>query len=370
VGGSSSQTIGFRYFMGLHMAIVHGPVTRLNQIYVGERSLGITPQTGNVSINIDQRNLFGGAEKEGGIVGTLDIEFGASSQTPNTYLTSKFGAGLTPAFKGVMCTVFRESVDPAIASNKDLTSSGGGGYLTAMTPYPKPWAYDVTDIPGGTFNVASQVIGTDGANGAHIIYDSLTDTDSGLGVPEADLDLATFTAVGNTLFTENFSLSIIYAEQTTMEKFINEVLSHINAVMYTDRETGLFVLKLIRDDFDVGTLPVFNETNIASLVSFERPAFAEMVNEIVLTYRDQTAFEDTAITAQDLASIQAQSGIVSQTMHFPGIDNATVAAIVAQRELKQLSTPLARVRLIANREAWDVSGGYYAASPPEQSSEI
>jgi hypothetical protein len=114
---------------------------------------------------------------------------------------------------------------------------------------------------------------------------------------------------------------------------------------------------LIRDDFSILLLPIFNEANIASLESFERPAFADMVNEIVITYRKRGDLEDKTITAQDLASVQAQQGIVSQTSSFPGIDSDDIAAKVAVRELKQLSTPLARVRFIANREAWDISPG-------------
>ena len=356
VGGSSKQTIGFRYFMGLHMALCHGPIKSLNQIYVAKRTLGITPETANTTITINEPGLFGGDEKEGGIVGDLDIEFGDITQTVNSYLSSQFGTGLTPAFRGTTCLVFRESEDPAIAGG-NYTSTGGGGFLTSITPYPKAWSFSVTDIPGGSFNPTKQVINVGGANGGHIIRDCLINTDWGIGLPEADLDDSTFTAVTDALFDEGFSLSMTYNQQSNMEGFITEILTHVNAVLYSSRETGLWKLKLIRDDFDPGTLPIFDETNIASLVSFERPAFGEMVNEIVLTYRPQGVFEDVTITAQDLASIQAQQGIVSQTVDFPGVDHASIASRVGQRELKQLSTPLARVRIIANREAWNVSPG-------------
>ncbi len=364
-GGSKggSQTIGYKYFMGLHMAICHGPVDSINQVYVGERSLDITPATSNTTKQIFQPDLFGGDKKEGGIVGDAEIEFGGDTQTVNSYLETQFGAGITPAFRGVTCVVFTVSTLPlgvdvpgfGITPNGYISDSGGG-YVAAMSPYPKPWAFDVTDIPGGTFNQTKQIVnGT--ANGGHIIYDCLTNTDWGLGLPELDLNLTSFTAATDTLFDEGFGLSMIYSQQSTMEDFIKEVLTHINAVLYTDRQTGQFVLKLIRDDFTPASLPVFDETNISSLVSFERPAFAEMVNEIVLTYRRQGAFEDTTITAQDLASIQAQQGIISQTSDFPGLDDDTIAALVAQRELKQSSTPLAKIRIIANREAWNVNPG-------------
>ncbi len=338
--------------MGLHMAVCHGPVDSLDQIYVGERSLVITQQTSNATVEIDKNGLFGGDEKEGGIVGTLDIAFGANSQTANSYLLSKFGAA-TPAFRGVMSVVFRAATSP---SSPNYIGPSGGGYLAAMSPYPKPWAFEVTDIPGGSFNPTKQNI-NGGANGGHIIYDCLTDHDWGLGIAASDLDSTSFTDVTNTLHTENFSLSLVYAQQSTMEDFIKEILTHINAVLYTDRTTGKFILKLIRDDFTVGSLPIFNETNIASMVSFERPAFAELVNEITINYRKQGDFKDSSITVQDLASVQAQGGIVSQAVAFPGIDTADNASLVGLRELKQSSTPLARCKIVANREAWGVNPG-------------
>ena len=69
------------------------------------------------------------------------------------------------------------------------------------------------------------------------------------------------------------------------------------------------------------------------------------------------ALADTSITVQDLASIQAQGGIISQTTDFTGVDSDTIASRIGIRELRQQSTPLARVRFIANREAWNINPG-------------
>lgn len=349
---SGDQTIGYRYFMGLHMAVCHGPVDSIDQIYVGERSLDITPQSSSASIQVEKQALFGGDKKEGGIFGTVDFEFGEGTQTQNTYLVGQLGIN-TPAFRRVVCAVFRksESSNPGV-----FASSSGGGYIAAMSPYPKPWAFMVTDIPGGGFNPTKQNI-NGSANGGHIIYDCLIDEDWGLGIPASNLDTTSFTAVTDTLFDEDFGLSFIYANQSSMKDFIDEVLNHINGVMYTDRSTGDMVLRLIRDDFDVGTLPVFDESNISAMIKFERPAFAEMVNEIVLKFRPKGAFKDASIAVQDLASVQAQGGVISQTKTFQGADTSVLASLIAQRELKQSSTPLARCSITANREAWDLNPG-------------
>lgn len=355
MGGGSSQTIGFRYFMGLHMVICHGPVTTLHDVYVGKRkvfSSGHLPTSVNKEVFLQAAELFGGDEKEGGIFGIMDVEMGDVNQTQNTYLVNQLGSN-TPAFKGVTSVVFRANRNTNLGN---YISSSGGGYLAAISPYPKPWAFDISDIPGGSFNPTKQDI-NGGANGGHIIYDCLTNSDWGLGLEILDIDTASFTSSTDTLFDENFSLSLMYAQQSQMEDFIQEILNHVNGVLYNDRRTGKFIFKLIRDNYDVNTLPIFNETNISSLISFERPAFGEMVNEITLKYRKQGNFKDSSITVQDLASIQAQGGVISQSIELTGIDNDNLAAIVAQRELKQKSTPLARVRMIVNREGWDINPG-------------
>lgn len=365
MGGSSKQVIGYRYYLGLHMAICHGPIKQLNRILVGKRNAFVGTVSSSSTIEIFKPDLFGGDKKEGGIVGVADIMFGENSQTENAYLQSNLGTAI-PAFRGVVSAVFREGTFtkfitiPFVAADIEVPiyrSDGGGGFIAAMSPYPKPWAFEVLDLPGGTFAPTKQDINNGSANGAHILYDTLTNPEWGLGLPVSELDIPSFEAVADTLFTENFGLSLIYASQSTCEEFVKQILTLINAVLYPDRVTGKFRLSLIRDDFDPETLPVFDESNISSLKSFERPAFAELVNEIVLTYRKRGDLNDTTITAQDLASVQAQNGIISQTKDFTGVDTADIAAKIAVRELRQSSTPLARVSFKTDRTGWDVNPG-------------
>ncbi|MBL4909017.1 MAG: phage tail protein [Alteromonadaceae bacterium] len=350
------------------MAICHGPVKQLNRILVGKREAFVGTVSASSTINIFKPDLFGGDKKEGGIVGVADIMFGELAQTENAYLQSQLGTDI-PAFRGVLTAVFREGAFtetvvgflPGGGLGEFIvpiyTSDGDGGFIASMSPYPKPWAFEVLDLPGGTFNPTKQDINNGSANGAHILYDTLTNAEWGLGLPVGELDTASFQAVGDTLFTENFGLSLVYAQQSSVEEFVKQILTLINAVLYPDRVTGKFRLSLIRDDFDPNTLPVFNESNISSLKSFERPAFAELVNEIVLTYRKRGDLDDTTITAQDLASVQAQNGIISQTKDFTGVDTADIAAKIAVRELRQSSTPLARVSFKTDRTGWDVNPG-------------
>ncbi len=355
MGSGGSVTIGYKYYLGMHMVVCHGPVDEVQKIIVGDRvawsgerynyvfnpltgktiytQTGPHPTTVSEQIVVNAPELFGGEKKEGGVEGKIDIMMGEDAQAKNSYLTSKLGTTI-PAFRGVLSFVLRKC------------------YVAAMSPYPKPWAFKVKRIPGKDWYPAKADIGGS-ANGAHIIYECLTNSDWGMGYSAGALDLVSFTTVADTLYAENFGLSFLLSSEGSIEEFIYSVMTHINGMFYSRPDTGQFAIKLLRDDYDVNTLDEFNETNIVTLQNFERPSFAEMVNEVVVKYRQQGAITDDSVTVQDLAAVQAQEGIISQSFNYPGIDNATNANRVAMRDLRQRSTPLARVKMIVNRKAWN-----------------
>ena len=344
--GGGKQTIGYQYFLGLHMIICHGPVDSIGPVYAGERVITITnpsysgaPGTSIVHGSANSPNLFGGKKKEGGIQGRVDFMFGADDQGQNSYLAARLGADNLPSFRGVVSVVCRKI------------------YIAAMNPYPKPWWFTIKNIPQKDWYSAKADINSGSANGAHILRESITNADWGLGYPFTMIDDPSFRQVADTLHSEGFGLSMMLAGQGSVEDFMQQVLRHINGVVFSDRVTGRFILRLIRDDYDVATLPAFDENNILSLDSFQRPTFAEMVNEVVIVYRRRGEYKDSALTFQDLASVQAQGGVISQRIQFPGIDNPNIAARVGIRELRQQSTPLAQVRMTVNRDGWNINPG-------------
>lgn len=130
MGSSKKATVGYRYYMGLHFGICHGPVDALQQVVVGERSAWAGNQSSSGSLNIAQAELFGGDEREGGVSGQLDVLMGGATQTTNDYLVSKLGA-VIPAFRGILSAVWR------------------GGQVSSNNPYVKPWAFRVKRILQG-----------------------------------------------------------------------------------------------------------------------------------------------------------------------------------------------------------------------------
>lgn len=194
-------------------------------------------------------------------------------------------------------------------------------------------------------------------NPAHIIYECLTNRVWGMGAPTSVIDDASFKAAAQTLFDERFGVSMIWAEQTEIETFIQEVLDHIEANLYVSPATGKFVLKLIRGDYDPATLPILDETN-CEVVNYTRRSPGEVINEINLTWTNPDNEQEEVLTIQDLGAIVASGGeIISDNRNYYGVRNRDLAWRLAQRDISTASAPLATVEIEANRAAWNFAPG-------------
>ncbi|MBB3211662.1 hypothetical protein FHW67_000910 [Herbaspirillum sp. Sphag1AN] len=331
-----AQTIGYRYYLGMHLVICHGPVDAITEIQIGE-NIAWSGQLGTSGqIHIGAPGLFGDIKREGGVSGKVDVAFGSADQLPNDYLESKIGRP-QPAYRGVLSLILRQL------------------YIAANNPYIKPWAIRVKRCMREWNGAQAEIKGA--ANPAHIIYECLTNDTWGMGYPAASMDEEAFRVAADKLFREEFVLNLIWVQQSKIEQFVKEVIDHIGAVLTTSPSTGRFILKLIRADYQLAGLPVLNARNVIELESYQRAAWGETTNEVVLIYTNPDNFKDTSITVQDIANIQAQSAVVSQTRRYPGICSDQLAARVAMRDLAAVSNPLATVRLKVNRSAWNLTPG-------------
>ncbi len=341
-GGSESVVVGYDYYMGAHLVFAHS-IDELKAIYVGKKSVWTGSVTETEQIEIVGEEILGflnvSIREEIAASGFVDIEFGDSDQGQNAYLKQDKNLGdSVPAFRGVFGMVLNQC------------------RVCSMTPYPQAWSAKIKRSAGKTWYEATCDI-KDASNAIHIIYEALTSSEWGLGYPVSSLVETSFTTAADTLYDEEFGLSLILNAQIPTEDFIQYILSLVNGILYTDPTTGNFKIQLLRDDYVVDDLPLFDESNIKKLNYFERPQFAEMVNEVIIKYRRLGKTFDSAITVQDLASIQSQGGVISQTYEYLGICRNKIASRVGMRVLKQSSTPLARVNFTADRLAWDIMPG-------------
>jgi len=137
-----------------------------------------------------------------------------------------------------------------------------------------------------------------------------------------------------------------------------EILRHIDGIIYVEPSTGLLTIRLVRFDYDEGTLPIL-DSDSCTVKSFGRPSWGELKNVVRVAYVDRAdGFVEKTAQAQDLASIEVQGGEVSlQDLTLRGFSNATAAQQAAARGLAALAYPLATLTVEADRSAWSFRPG-------------
>lgn len=236
-------------------------------------------------------------------------------------------------------TLFSNDDLTAFAFNIELTDTTYTDYMDNTIEDGVP-VLDATNLSLLTTTVLSAISGQIDLNGVHIIRECLTDTNWGLGYPESEIDSTSFETAANTLFNEHMGLSLLWENQTSLEDFISDILRHIDAVLYVSRTTGKFVIKLIRNDYTVGSLTTFDKDNASKITDFSKPAIGELANSITVNHFDYKTGVKASVTVQDPALIQMQAGVINTTISYPGFSNTEVANRVAVRDLKALSSPL------------------------------
>jgi hypothetical protein len=189
------------------------------------------------------------------------------------------------------------------------------------------------------------------ANPAHVIYEALTNVIWGMGSPSSLIDVDSFEDAGVALYNEPLGLSLIWIRQSTLQDFIQEVLDHIQAVLFVDPQTGLLTLKLIRGDYDVADLPTISPST-ANLTNFGRKLWGDIVNEITVTWTNPDNEQDETVTVHDLASISTQGSIVPDSRNYYGVRYASLAQRLAARDLRSAGAPLATCEAEVDRSLW------------------
>lgn len=380
-GGSENYTIGFKYFMSLHMGICLGRVDEMVEIKVGDLRAWPLPEgtskikfiaegpdpnsprihrvdgsmgsaanagerntltSGTSSGYIGAEELFGGDSREGGIKGTMKVSMGSGTDT-RPWFADVGMTGIIPGMRGVLSVLF-------------------DGMICAMNPYPKKWTYrvrrTVSGWDGATWEPNLATIWLNGdrikaMNPVHIILECITNTSWGRGLPIDSLNLTMFKAAAQTAFNEEMGLCLKWTRQTPLDDFISVVLDHLGASLFVDRRSGKIGIQLFRFDYVPEDVPLYDyDSGLLSVDENETATGEDTVNEIVVKWYDPSENAERQSRVQNLASIQTLNGAIrSNTKSYPGLSTGILAMRVAQRDLKVGSTALKRYTLKLDRRA-------------------
>lgn len=369
---SGSVTTGYKYFFDLQFGIGR-PVDQIVAVKIGdvlawEGPVAYIPAFDNPYLfTIDQPNLFGGDQKEGGVQGNCRVFFGGDTQAYDADIKANLG-GLVPDFRGVTTIYY-------------------SGEVCANNPYPKEWKFRVRRNTSGWYlgvcwypAKAIIYLGAIWAqNPIHIIYECLTNPDWGRGMERSFVDISfnqiddqdggTWVAAANQLCAEGFGMCIAWDRQNELNDFIQNVINHIGATMYVDRQSGLLCIKLIRKDYDVDDLVTFDATSGLIKIEEDSSGAASTINEVVVTYVDPLDDGKQHSTRyQDGSAVQANNGAVnSVTTQYLGLPTHELAQRIAQRDCAIGAAGLRKYNITLDRRGWKVYPGMpFIISAPER----
>lgn len=336
---SKRVTVGHKYYVGYDLGLCLGPDVRLRRFWIDKKEVwagDVGP--GESAISISKPSLFGGEEKGGGFSGTLRFYGGSFSQVRNAYLASKLDADV-PAYNGLAHLVFEQV------------------YIGTAAQL-RPMSFEVERYTNG-LGLSSLInrVGDD-LNPMEILYQLLTSRWGGLDVEAGDIDVTSFNEAAKTLADEGNGMSLLVTRANGGKDAIDEVLRQIDGILYQDPVTGKIALSLIRHDYLVGDLPVFDTGNILAIRAFNRTSWEDTVNQVRVTYANRDRkYEKGVAMVQDMANINQQGRLRSTNISFPGCHSGTLAVKLATRDMTQLSVPLYKATLEVNRQAAQLRPG-------------
>jgi len=338
-----------KYYYGALHILAQGFCDGVVQTKVGD--LLIWPDsTNNKTINDDAASsavislpeLYGGIHEHnaqvtgsGGIVGTVDFQYGPSDQTLNTYLAAQLGSYIS-ANRGLTTAILRR---PYIGLSSQLYQ----------------WKYLVKRVDHLTsgedqWYPEKAAVRTYEINPIHWLREIYTDTEWGLRTPTENMNNTNLEAAADTLYGEGFGLCIKWEGEQSLEDHVKDILHYINGVIYEDHSTGLIEIKLIRDDYVADDLEEFDETDIVKIEEFTRGVLHKIPDVTYVRYWDMYNNLPVVTPSYDMSLALSQNEtLIPNDVDYTGVVNDELAGQLAARDQQQLSSFAATMTIKCKR---------------------
>ena len=339
---------GYRYYIGMQMAIALGDDDSdilLRGMWTGDTRLFNGSVADGGTFEIDEPEVYGGDDHgSGGFNGTFKFFAGTSTQLASSYLSNHqtITSGDTPAYRGIMYVT--NDSEPAWVGNS-----------TSI----KPWKYEIQRVPNGLGLTSLEAYpNLLDANPANVLYEILTNTVWGLGYDTSTIDTTSFSDAGSTLYSEGAGWSFLLDRPMQAHEIQRLVEEQIDGVVRWNRQTGLWELKLIRDDYDIETIPEIDESNIQELVNFSRGSWEATSNQVRVQYTKRSnGYTQSYAFASDPANDRITESVSALIVNYPGVKDNTQANKLAWRDLRSYAYPLASASVVVDRSFYDVLPG-------------
>lgn len=368
--GQPSQTIGFHYLFSVLFGIGRGPIDELRAIKVGDEEAWnghcCTPD----AQAINKPDLFGGEKKEGGVQGLFRLNQGAADQvlpgatTQAVGTTGPYKNGTLPDLKALVTS----ETGGEMGELRGRVTLWFDGLVASMNPYIKEWKFRIRRARKGWHNNTpwypeKAIVFLGGGkifamNPAHIIYECCTNPSWARGAPAAMMDDNAFTYAANLFCNEGLGLCLVWYRKEDIDQFVQTVLDHAGAVLYTDRETGKITLKAIRDDYQLADLPIFTPSSgLLDILEDDTGSSDTAFNEVIVTGHDPITDQDIQMRAHNLAAFATSGAPATLDQPYPGLPTTELCARTAQRDLRVNAAGLRKFRVVLDRRGFRIHPG-------------
>lgn len=293
----------------------------------------------HVRVRIKDDNFFGGEDSGGGFSGDIDFYYGQGGQERNDYLQRVIDPDIS-AFRGLAYAVLRQ-------------------VYIGTSEYPKMLSAIVQHYPWfwGQLDAGRNIDGD--ANPAAIVVDLLTNKTYGLGHSFDDLDIdGTFASAASQFRAEGLGMTLVYDTQSSASDLLEDIMRHVDGVLYIDPNTGQYKLQLARPGYSTVDLLRLNADNFDE-PKVVRSAWEDTKNVVKVRYTNrEDNYQTGVVEVKNQSNIAVRGGVRDEdTYDFRGLSNPDAANRVAARILKTVSTPMARLSFKVNREAFSLHRG-------------
>ena len=330
----SGVTTGYKYSLTAQLSICMGPVDDVREIRFEDNVVEgatWTETTDYWDVAINSPDLFGGEDKEGGVVGNVRIYKGTTTQNPDVEMTTLVNTAL-PAYRRVCYAMLH---DCYIGTSSRLKSMS---LLAERCP-------NGLGVLGGKHVVGSHR----DSNVVCALSDVLTNPIWGAAVPTDQIDTAQWQAAALVAYDESLGVSVTLSSPGDLDSVVQGFLRYLDGVVYDDPATGLISIQLIREG-DLSSALALTADEVSE-VEISRISWVDLKSTVKVTWTNpERNYETGGVMAQNSAVVRALGGAVDlETIDSPGFTSAAVATEAATRSLRALSYPLSKVQVKGNR---------------------
>ena len=335
--------VGYRYYLTIDLGICLGGDSgvTLHSIFIDDKEVWTGSVTGPTPFSFSDLELFGGYKKGGGFSATCRFYPGTFSQAKNAYIDAMpESGGLLTRYLGICHLVMEDAYVGEQPSLKKI------GFKVSR------FTNELALLDG------KEIIEETTVNVAEAIYAGMVDDWGGMGIDPLLIDRDNFIENAELFFEEkNGAAGVLYREKDG-KGFVQELLRQVDAVMGVNPATNKIIITPLRLDYDPAELPIYGPSEILSVESFSQTLWSELVSQVKVTFKDEdNDYQDATAVDQDLAVASITGRLKTVLINMPLVKKASLATVIAGRELNQLSRPAITATLNFNRKGYRLAPG-------------